>query len=169
MASESEKDQTALRRQFVRTVKKHIDAVAKYIRPDEKTFDFALMYIPAENVYYETVLKSQAGEDDICSYALERRVVPVSPNSFYAYLQAILLGLNGLRIEREAAQILGQLGRLQGDLSIFQQDYDTLGNHLEHAARKYEEGRRKLSTLATKLQVTCESPKKELEDKKTQV
>jgi DNA recombination protein RmuC len=162
VATDDEKEQAALRRQFARTVRKHIDDVAKYIRPDEKTFDFALMYVPAENVYYETVLKRSPEDDDIYSYALGKRVVPVSPNSFYAYLQAILLGLNGLRIEKEAQEILGQLGRLQGDLSSFQADYETLGTHLEHASRKYEDSRRKLSTLATKLQLTCESPVKKL-------
>jgi DNA recombination protein RmuC len=167
VATDTEKEQSALRRQFIRTVKKHIDDVAKYIRPDEKTFDFALMYVPAENVYYETVLKSKPEDDDICSYALGKRVVPVSPNSFYAYLQALLLGLNGLRIEKEAREILGQLNRLQGDLSNFQADYETLGAHLEHAARKYEDGRRKLSTLATKLQLTCETPAKKLPETST--
>lgn len=166
-AADEEKEQTALRRQFIRTVKKHIDDVSKYIRPDEKTFDFALMYIPAENVYYETVLKSKPGEDDIYSYALEKRVVPVSPNSFCAYLQTLLLGLNGLRIEQEAQEILGQLSRLQGDLSGFQQDYDTLGTHLKNAAGKYEDGRRKLSTLATKLQLTCETPSRKLPETDT--
>ncbi|GAG77950.1 unnamed protein product, partial [marine sediment metagenome] len=54
---ESEEEQVALRRQFTRTIKKHIDDVTKYILPDENTFDFALMYIPAENVYYETILR----------------------------------------------------------------------------------------------------------------
>ena len=167
VASDEEKEQPALRRQFIRTVKKHIDNVAKYIRPDEKTFNFALMYIPAENIYYETVLKSQSGDDDLYSYALEKRVVPVSPNSFCAYLQTLLLGLNGLRIEQEAQDILGQLSRIQGDLSGFQQDYDTLGIHLKNAAGKYEDGRRKLSTLATKLQLTCETPVRKLPESNT--
>ena len=95
VAAESEEEQAALRRQFVRTIKKHIDAVTKYILPDENTFDFALMYIPAENVYYETVLRNYPEGSELCSYALQRRVIPVSPNSFYTYLQVIILGLKG--------------------------------------------------------------------------
>ncbi len=102
LSSESEEEQASLRRQFTRTIKKHIDNVTKYILPDENTFDFALMYIPAENIYYETILRGQAEESEICSYSLQKRVIPVSPNSFYAYLQVIILGLKGLHIEKTA-------------------------------------------------------------------
>src|SRR3989475_12520747 len=103
MLDEAEEDKRRpVRRQFVRDVKTRIDEIAKkYILPDEGTFDFALMYVPAENVYYEIIIKDEADADDeaIATYALSRRVVPVSPNSFYAYLQVIILGLSGLRIE----------------------------------------------------------------------
>jgi DNA recombination protein RmuC len=161
LAAESEKEQIDLRRQFTRTVKKHIDAVTKYILPDENTFDFALMYIPAENVYYETILRGDE-ESEIYSYSLQKRVIPVSPNSFYAYLQVIILGLKGLHIEKTARDILGHLGRLQGDLQDFQQDYSTLGGHIRHAAQKYDEASRKLTRLDEKLQIVGDTPAEKL-------
>jgi len=163
--AESEQEQVALRRQFTRTIKKHIDDVAKYILPDENTFDFALMYIPAENVYYETILRGQPEESEIYSYSLQKRVIPVSPNSFYAYLQVIILGLKGLHIEKTARDILGHLGRLQGDLQDFQEDYSTLGGHIRHAATKYEEAATKLTRLGDKLQLAGETPVEKLPEK----
>jgi len=136
LAAESDRERESRRRQFTRTVKKHIDNVTKYILPDEGTFDFALMYIPAENVYYETILRDGAEGSEVYSYALQKRVIPVSPNSFYAYLQVIILGLKGLHIEHTASEILRHLSRLQGEFEGFQEDYDTLGGHIRHAATK---------------------------------
>jgi DNA recombination protein RmuC len=145
----------AARRAFVRDVRMRVDEVAKkYILPDEGTFDFALMYIPAENVYYEVIVKDadEADEDTVLSYALSRRVIPVSPNSFYAYLQVILLGLKGLRIEQNAREILGALGRLSGDLGRFREHFDTLGKHITNAKNKYDEATTALARFETKLE-----------------
>ena len=76
-----------------------------------------------------------------------------------------MLGLRGLHIERTGRDILGHLGRLQGDLADFQDDYATLGTHIGHAARKYEEANRKLTKLDEKLQLTGETPITELPER----
>jgi len=159
--TESEEEQKALRRQFTRNIRKHVDDVAKYILPDENTFDFALMYIPAENIYYETIIRGTE-ESDIFSYSLERRVIPVSPNSFYAYLQVVVQGLKGLHFEKAAGEILNYVRRLQSDLGDFKQDYDTMGGHIRHAASKYDEASRKLARFGDKLQLAGEAPAEEL-------
>jgi len=156
-AAESDQERENLSRQFTRTVKKHIDNVARYILPDENTFDFALLYVPAENIYYETICQS-----DIYSACIQSKVFLVSPNSFNAYLQAIVLGLEGLHIESAAREIQGNLRRLQSELKDFQEDYATLGAHITHAARKYDEAERKLARFGDKLQITGEMAVKEL-------
>ena len=141
-----------VRRQFLRDVRTRVDEIArKYIVPDEGTFEFALMYIPAESVYYEVILRDESGEDSLLGYALARRVVPVSPNSFYAYLQVILLGLRGFRIEQNAREILALLGRLQADATRLREHFDTLGRHITNAKNKYDETATALARLEGKI------------------
>jgi DNA recombination protein RmuC len=142
------------KRAFGVRLRKHIDDIAaKYIRPDEGTFDFALMYVPAENVYYETIVRDDdlGAERALGAYALERRVVPVSPNSFYAYLQAIVLGLRGLRIEARAEEVMGQLSRLGADLGRLRDDFRLVGKHLGNAQQAYAAADRRLDRLGTKV------------------
>jgi DNA recombination protein RmuC len=139
---------------FYRDVKKHIDDIAsKYILPQEGTYDFALLYIPAENVYYETITKDESfGEEKaVLNYALTKRVIPVSPNSFYAYLQVIILGLKGLQIEKDALKIQALLSGLKKDIGGFQEDFQLVGRHLTNALNKFEEARRRLDKFSFKL------------------
>jgi DNA recombination protein RmuC len=143
-----------LRRAFARDVKARVDEIAKrYILPDEGTFDFALMYIPAENVYYEIIVKDEGVEDDApATYATSRHVIPVSPNSFYAYLQVIVLGLRGLQIEQDAREIQGRLARLRGDLDRFRDAFDVMGKHLTNARNKYDDATAALDRVEAKLE-----------------
>jgi len=155
IAAEDEKEQLQHRKTLTADIKKHADSIAdKYIKPDEGTFDFALMYIPAENVYYETIIRDEKFGDDrsISEYALSRKVIPVSPNSFYAYLKAIVLGLRGLHIEKSAQEVLATLSALRGDLSRFHSDFDKLGTHLEHAGKSYDSAGKRLEKFSTKLE-----------------
>ncbi len=138
------------RRAFRKSLRERVDEIAdKYIRPDEGTFEFALMYIPAENVYYEAVVRGETLEQDdsVVGYALGRKVIPVSPNTFYAYLAAILHGLRGLEVERQARDILASLGGLQQQFGRFDAAYRLIGKHLDHAARQYDEASRQVGLI----------------------
>ena len=153
MAEPEEERRRPLRRAFARDVRARVDEIAKkYILPDEGTFDFALMYVPAENVYYEIIVKDEADGESIGAYALERRVIPVSPNSFYAYLQVIALGLRGLRIEANAREIQNDLTRLCGDITRVREHMDKLGGHLGHAQKQFTDAERALARFETKLE-----------------
>ncbi|NIM52185.1 MAG: DNA recombination protein RmuC [Gemmatimonadales bacterium] len=130
------------RRVFRRTLRERIDEIAdKYVRPDEGTYEFAFMYIPAENVYYEAVVRGEELEDgrSIVAYALYRRVIPVSPNTFYAYLAAVLHGLRGLEVEQRAREILAALSGLHQQLTRFQRTHELVGKHIDNAVRQYDE------------------------------
>jgi DNA recombination protein RmuC len=151
----TEDERRTAKRKFISDVKKHIDAIGgKYILPDEGTFDFALMYIPAENVYYELIIKDEAVDTDkgLINYAFTKRVIPVSPNSFYAYLQTILLGLKGMHVEEQAQEILKSLARLSGDFEKFRADFELVGKHLTNTRTKYDDADKKLGKFGDRLQ-----------------
>jgi DNA recombination protein RmuC len=152
--AETDDERQLAERQFARDVKQHIDAIAgKYIRPDEGTYDFAFMYIPVEAVYYELACGKTGA---LLSYAHERRVFPVSPTTFTAYLQVIALGLRGLQIEQHAHEVMAYVAELQRDFERFGDDFDKIGTHLGHAQSKYHEAGKRLDRFETKLERAVE-------------
>lgn len=155
IVADDEKLKNDARKMFISDVKKHIDKIAKqYILPDEGTFDFALMYIPAENVYYETIIRG-ADEHTLMHHAFDKRVIPVSPNTLYVYLQSILLGLRGMHIEKSAREMLQNLQRLRVDFGKFGEDFELVGTHLGRARNSYEESTKRLVRLQDKLTLTA--------------
>src|ERR687886_784996 len=129
-------------RAFARDVKGHVDAIAtKYIRPAEGTYDFALMYLPAESVYYELVCGKTGA---LYEYALSKRVFPVSPTTLHAYLLVITLGLKGLQIEQHSQEVMAYCGQLGRDFERFRGDFEVVGKHIQNAQSKYGEADRRL-------------------------
>jgi DNA recombination protein RmuC len=160
--AESDEERLLAEKQFARDVKQHIEAIAgKYIRPDEGTYDFAFMYIPVEAVYYELACGKTGA---LLAYAHERRVFPVSPTTFTAYLQVIALGLRGMQIEENAHEVMAYVAELQRDFDRFADDFDKIGTHIGHAQSKYHEAGKRLDRFGTKLERAAEE-QEELEAK----
>lgn len=125
--AETEAERKSFQKEFVRDVKKHIDNIArKYILPEEGTIDYALMYIPSEPVYYE--IMSNAPE--LSDYSHQKRVLPVSPSTFYAFMRAILMSFEGKKIEETARAILAALRGIKGDSEKFGEALRVLTKHI---------------------------------------
>jgi len=154
-----DKEKTSHLKEFCRSVKTKIDDIsAKYILEDEATFDFALMYIPSENVYYQTILKDDMEVDgkSIAEYALGKKVVIVSPNSIYAYLRVIHIGLRGMQFENNVRRIMDDYSRLNKELEKFEKQFTTLGTHINHARATFDGATRQLDVLSGKLALVGE-------------
>lgn len=129
MAAKNEMEKKEAEKEFVRDVKKHIDDISgKYILVDEGTIDYALMYIPSEAVYYEIV-----NSTDLFDYSGEKRVLPVSPTTFYAFMKAILMSFEGQKIEARARDILLAIRAIQKDYSKVEENLGVLGRHIQNA------------------------------------
>jgi|SRR5579875_1336299 len=136
------------RREFFQAVRKHAESISeKYILPNEGTLDVALMFVPSEGIYYEFLMTADGKLGRLDDYCRSNKVFAVSPNTLYAYLRAILIGLRGMQVEENARRLLEGIGGLQAQLESFAKMYDTLGNHLRHAQQCHEEAGSKLERV----------------------
>src|ERR1700722_16285918 len=154
------------RREFSLAVRKHADSIAeKYILPDEHTFDYALMFVPSEGVYYELLMTEDSKYGQIDEYCRAKRVFPVSPNTFYACLSAVAISLQGQKIVERTRHILAGMAGLKTQFESFAAVYDTLGTHLRHAQQSYDEARVKLDRAGNSLEQLDQGAFSEAEQK----
>ena len=106
----------------------------------------------ANNVYYETVIRYDNDKTDLLGYALEKKVIPVSPNLLYAYLMTVVMGLHGLQIEKQAAEIRQTLQKLSTGLTTFLDNWQVLGKHLRNAQSQYDDANTKLNKFTLQLE-----------------
>jgi DNA recombination protein RmuC len=128
------------RRAFAVAVKGHADAITKkYIVPDEGTLDVALMFVPSESVYYELLQTSDTKGQLLDAYCRDKKVIAVSPNTLYAHLCVIAMGLRGMQMEENAKRLLESLSGMEKQLEKFADKFGTLGTHLKNAQQSYGE------------------------------
>lgn len=141
------------RREFGQAVRKHADAIAaKYILPGEQTLDLALMFVPSEAIYYEVLMTDDVKNGKLDAYCRTKCVVPVSPNTLYAYLTCILMGLRGLQIEENARRLQGNLAGLSKQLEGFSDNFEKVRTHIRHAQQSFDEADGRLDRMRDSLQ-----------------
>jgi DNA recombination protein RmuC len=133
------------RRAFATAVKGHADTIAKkYIVPNEGTLDVALMFVPSENVYGELLNTEDTKGQALDAYCREKKIIAVSPNSLYAHLCVIAMGLRGLQIEENTKRLLANLDGMRKHMETFTDLFDKLGNHLKNAQQSYSDADKRL-------------------------
>ena len=148
VAAEGE-ERAKFEKAFINDLKLRITETAKYIRPTEKTTDFAFMFIPHEGIYYDLLSnKVGAGEDNLIQRAAGKyKVIIVSPTSFLAYLQTVLQGLKAMEIEEKAQDIIKNVEKLSGHLGKYEEYYQKLGKTLETTVNHYNAGYKELNKI----------------------
>jgi len=158
--ADSDDERALYEKAFSRDLRNQVDAIAsKYIRPDEGTYDFALMYLPSEGVYYELVCGKTGA---LLQYAHDKRVFPVSPTTFTSQLQVIVLGLKGMQIEQRAHEVMAYVAQLQGDFDRFRDDFQVVGKHIGNAHSKFAEAEKRLDRFDAKLERAAETDQDEV-------
>lgn len=145
----SEQDELALRGDFLKDVRKHVrDIAAKYIQPHEGTVDYAVMYIPNEHIYYELLRNP---DDDVIQEAAERRVMIVSPNSFYYFLRILLVAMEGKKIEATSREVLRLFQGMHQDVRRYEEAFQVAQKHVTNAASAMDRAQNEFVKLSTKI------------------
>lgn len=151
MCDASGKEREALLAKVKADLKLRIDETSKYIRPSERTMDFAFMFIPSESLYYDLLIGSVGtggSQRDLIEYAFrDRRVIIVSPTSFMAYLQTVLQGLRSLQIEEQAKDIQVRVGKLGQHIAKFETFMQKLGSSLSTTVNHYNSAHKELAKV----------------------
>ena len=151
-AEKNPAEKEKLEKLFVADLKNRIVETSKYIRPTEKTMDFAFMFIPHEAIYYDLLVNkigSLADETDnlVQRAASKYKVIIVSPTSFLAYLQTVLQGLKALQIEETAKDIIKRVGELGAHLKKYDEYHMKLGTSLSTVVSHYNNSGKELKKV----------------------
>lgn len=152
MVEKNKDKREQLEKQFKSDIKNRIDETAKYIRPAENTTDFAIMFIPAEGIFYNLLLYktgtiASLNTQDLIEYAFKKKVMITSPTSFFAYLQTILQGLKALKIEESVKEIIKRTQELDRHLKAYEVYYQKLGKNLGTTVNMYNCGYKELGKI----------------------
>ncbi len=147
--SEDKTELESLEKSFKDDIKKRIDETSKYIRPTEKTTDYAYMFIPADGLYQD-LLNSRVGtlkinSKDLVSYAYSKKVMIVSPMSLFPMLQITVKALHNMKVERSIEDIQKNIEKLSNHLNAYKSAHDSLGktigtvvNHYNKASKEFK-------------------------------
>ncbi len=156
-AATDDADRRAKHRMFVQQVKRHVDAVARYVSPQDGTIDYGFMYVPAESIFYDLILSTD-DDTDLRAYCAERHVIPASPNTLLAYLQVVALGVRGLAMQERTRELQQGIAQVRREFERFVELHDQLGRHLDNATKKFDETERALARASGAIEGLAQAP-----------
>jgi len=165
--AKTEEERITFQKKLIQDIKFNIQEISsKYIFPSEDTVDFALMFIPAEAIFYEIMFNLR--DEDIASYARSKKVILASPNTIYLTLRTIIDWFRDTQVSRQTREILKRLSRIQQDSEKLMEDFRKLGSHLKNATSAYDSSEKRLSLFTDRVEKLTEwhEPSKQLTDDK---
>lgn len=121
-------------KQLERTIKSMAkDIQEKYIDPPHTT-DFAIMFLPFENIYAEVIRRTALVEELQRKY----KIMVTGPTTLGAILNSLQMGFRTLAIQKRTSEVWGVLGAVKTEFGKFggmlekvQRNLETAGNQLE--------------------------------------
>ncbi len=157
--AEAEVDRQAAKRKFLSDVRNRIKEVTGrgYVNPAEQTIDYALVFIPNEQIYAFINENDRTVMDD----ALRQKIILCSPLTLYAILAVVRQAVDNFNLEQTAAQILSLLGNFGKQWELFVAGFEKMGKRIEDAQSEYQQ-------LISTRRRALERPLKQIEDLRQQ-
>ena len=153
--ADNEINKEVFRKAFFSDVKKKVDEISsKYILPSEGTADLALMYIPAETVYYELI--NNVKDADIPNYARSKKVFMVSPNTFALSISAIMHWFKDVQFSKQTKDIIKRLAQISTDGEKLSENFRKLGKHISDSKSAYDDSEKRLSLMVDRVKNVVE-------------
>ena len=160
MIESSDEEKEMFQKKFIEDVKNRINEIAsKYVLPSEGTVDFALIYIPAEAIYYE-IVNNIGREFDLANYAWSKKIILTSPNTIYLTLRTIEHWFKDTQISRKTQEILKRFSKINQDATKLMDDFRKLGSHLRNAISAYDSSEKRLNLFSDKVEKLLETKEK---------
>jgi len=126
---------------FIRQLKDIGESVSsKYIKPEEGTSDFAIIFIPSDSIYIESIQETYPNgeKNDLFDALLKKRVLLSGPSTFFAFLNVILAGLKQYRFVEISKEIKKNVEKLNKNLEENSQYIENLGKKIEELEKNYD-------------------------------
>ncbi|HVN23720.1 MAG TPA: DNA recombination protein RmuC [Syntrophorhabdales bacterium] len=155
----SDMEKSRFRSDFLKDVRAKIKEVTtrEYINPEQNTIDYALLFIPNEQIYafiYEH-------DSMIVDESLRSKVLFVSPLTLFAVLAIIRQAVDAFALEQTSNEILSLLGSFKKQWDEFQKKFEVLGKRIEDTQKEYE-------ALTTTRRRQLEKPLNKIEELRNQ-
>ncbi len=155
LEAHAESDKEKFRNGFLRDVKARVKEIKsrEYINPEMNTVDYALLFIPNEQIY--SFIHEQ--DSSILDEALKNKIIFCSPITLFAILAVIRQAVDNFSLHKDSNEILSLFGSFRKQWSVFCEQMKKVGDRITDAQRAYES----LSTTRRRL---LEKPLNEIEN-----
>jgi DNA recombination protein RmuC len=136
LESNEEGEKARRKDRFLKDVRARVREITtrEYINPADNTLDYALLFIPNENVYSFIQEEDASLLDD----ALKMNIILCSPLTLYAILAVIRQSVESFNLEKTTSQILTHMAAFQKQWEAFIQTMDKMGKRIEDAKQEFD-------------------------------
>ncbi|MCL2475426.1 MAG: DNA recombination protein RmuC [Chloroflexi bacterium] len=125
------------KKRFLKDVRNRVKEVTsrEYINPAEHTVDYALVFIPSENIY------SFINEHDpsIMDDALKMKIILCSPHTLYAVLSVMRAAVENFKMSTRLGEVLSLIEDFKNQWRKYCEKMEILGDRLESAKKDFDE------------------------------